>query len=48
MLEEKRDFFISFNSADRTWADWITFQLKRKGYTMYYQYDDFPPGSDFM
>jgi len=48
MISEKRDFFISFNSADKAWADWIAFQLKRKGHTMYYQYDDFPPGSDFM
>ncbi len=48
MINEKRDFFISFNSADKKITDWITYELKRKGYTMYYQYDDFPPGSDFM
>ena len=48
MITEKRDFFISFNSKDKAIADWITYELKRKGYTMYYQYDDFPPGSDFM
>jgi hypothetical protein len=47
-MNEQRDFFISFNSKDRVWADWITFHLKRKGYSMYYQFDDFPAGSDFM
>jgi hypothetical protein len=47
-MDEKRDFFISFNSDDKAIADWITFQLKRNGYTVYYQYDDFPVGSDFM
>ena len=48
MINEKRDFFISFSSADKPIADWITYELKRKGFTMYYQFDDFPPGSDFM
>lgn len=48
MVTEQRDFFISFNSKDRAIADWITYELKRKGFTMYYQFDDFPPGSDFM
>jgi len=48
MKTEKRDFFISFNSKDKAISDWITYELKRKGFTMYYQYDDFPPGSDFM
>jgi hypothetical protein len=48
MSDEKRDLFISFNSADKNWADWIAFQLKRKGYTTFYQHDDFLPGSDFL
>ena len=45
---EQRDFFISFTSADRPWAEWINFQLQTKGYTTWYQYDDFPAGTDFM
>ncbi|MGA9350971.1 MAG: TIR domain-containing protein [Anaerolineae bacterium] len=26
-----KDFFISYNSADRTWAEWIAWQLE-EGY----------------
>ena len=28
---DKRDFFISFNQADRTWATWIAWVLNRRG-----------------
>jgi len=28
-----KDFFISYNSADRTWAEWIAWQLEEAGYT---------------
>ena len=48
MIAEQRDIFISLNSADKVWGDWIVYHLKRNGYTLYYQFDDFPPGSDFM
>ncbi len=48
MESEKRDFFISFNSKNRKWADWVTYQLERKGYSVFYQHHDFTPGSDFM
>ena len=48
MLDQKRDFFISLNSADKEWGDWVVYQLKRKKYTVYYQFEDFPPGADFM
>src|SRR3954470_9794313 len=27
----KRDFFISYNRADRTWAEWIAWQLEQAG-----------------
>jgi hypothetical protein len=30
---ETRDFFISFNSADRDWAEWIAVKLESAGYT---------------
>ncbi len=26
-----KDFFISYNSADRTWAEWIAWQLEEAG-----------------
>jgi hypothetical protein len=27
-----RDFFVSYISADRRWAQWISWQLKQAGY----------------
>jgi len=27
------NFFISYNSADRQWAEWIAWQLEEAGYT---------------
>ena len=27
-----RDFFVSYTSADRRWAQWIGWQLKQDGY----------------
>ena len=26
-MTEKRDFFISYNSADKAWAEWIAWHL---------------------
>lgn len=43
-----KDFFISYNKADRTWAEWIAWQLEEAGYTTVIQAWDFGPGSDFM
>jgi hypothetical protein len=28
-----KDFFISYNKADRRWAEWIAWQLEETGYT---------------
>ena len=44
---EKRDFFVSFNSADREWAEWIAFELKSHGYSVFFQHWDFGPGCNF-
>lgn len=41
-----KDFFISYNSADRTWAEWIAWQLEEAGYTTVLQAWDFRPGSN--
>jgi len=41
-------FFISYNSADRTWAEWIAWQLEEAGYTTVLQAWDFRPGSNFV
>jgi uncharacterized protein (DUF2235 family) len=40
-LDGKRDFFISFNNADRRWATWIAWVLEEKGYSVFFQDWDF-------
>ena len=47
MLAE-RDFFISYNRADRAWAEWIAWQLEEAGHTTVLQAWDFVPGSNFV
>ncbi len=37
----KRDFFISFNQADRDWATWIAWVLEANGYPVFFQDWDF-------
>jgi TIR domain-containing protein len=43
-----KDFFVSFNSADRAWADWIAWTLEEAGYQVVYQPWDFRPGGNFV
>lgn len=43
-----KDFFISYNKADRTWAEWIAWQLERADYTTIIQAWDFRAGSNFV
>lgn len=42
-----KDFFISYNQADRRWAEWIAWQLEDFGYSTVLQAWDFRPGSNF-
>jgi hypothetical protein len=44
----KKDFFISYNKADRPWAEWIAWQLEEEGYSVILQDWDFRPGSNFV
>jgi hypothetical protein len=37
----KRDFFVSFNQADRSWATWIAWVLEEAGYSVFFQDWDF-------
>src|SRR3954468_15795847 len=37
----KRDFFISFNQADRAWATWIAWVLEEAKYSVWFQDWDF-------
>jgi hypothetical protein len=45
---EKKDFFVSYNRADREWAEWIAWQLEEEGYTTIIQAWDFRPGGNFV
>jgi len=42
------DFFISYTSADRAWAEWIGYVLEEEGFTVTIQSWDFRPGSNFV
>jgi TIR domain len=43
-----KHFFISYNKADRTWAEWIAWQLEGAGYRVVIQAWDFRPGCNFV
>ena len=43
-----KDFFISYNSADKTWAEWTAWTLEEVGYSTVLQAWDFRPGSNFV
>ena len=45
--ESKKDFFISYNRADITWAEWIAWELEEAGYAAIVQAWDFRPGFNF-
>ncbi|HKV95803.1 MAG TPA: toll/interleukin-1 receptor domain-containing protein [Candidatus Angelobacter sp.] len=43
-----KDFFISYNKADRKWAEWIAWKLEDAGYVVVIQAWDFRPGENFV
>jgi tetratricopeptide (TPR) repeat protein len=43
-----KDFFISYTSADREWAEWIAWQLIQNSYEVVIQAWDFRPGMNFI
>lgn len=43
-----KDFFISYNNADRRWAVWIAWVLESAGYSVVIQDWDFLPGENFV
>jgi tetratricopeptide (TPR) repeat protein len=47
-MSQSADFFVSYTSADRAWAEWIAWQLEAEGYRVALQAWDFRPGSDFV
>jgi TIR domain len=42
------DYFISYTSSDRAWAEWIAWQLKEAGSSVVLQAWDMVPGRDFV
>ena len=42
------DFFVSYTSVDRAWAEWIAWQLEAEGYQVVVQAWDFGPGRDWV
>jgi hypothetical protein len=47
-MNAERDFFVSYNSADRGWAEWTAWQLEDAGHSTVLQAWDFVPGSNFV
>jgi TIR domain len=41
------DFFISYNRADQTWAEWIAWTLEEADYSVVIDAWDFRPGGNF-
>ncbi len=46
--QERKDFFISYTSTDRQWAEWIAWQLEEATYRVIIQAWDFRPGTNFV
>jgi len=42
------DFFISYTGVDRTWAEWVAWELEKATYECVLQAWDFVAGEDFM
>jgi tetratricopeptide (TPR) repeat protein len=42
------DFFVSYTSADRPWAEWIAWELEHVGHNVIVQAWDFAPGANFV
>ena len=48
MASESPKVFISYNRADRDWAEWIAGVIERGGYQPIIQAWHFRPGEDFV
>jgi TIR domain/NB-ARC domain len=42
------DFFVSYTQADRSWAEWIAWELEEHGHRVLVQAWDFVPGSNWV
>lgn len=43
-----KNFFISYNKADKDWAEWIAWTLEEAGYSVVFQAWDIRPGGNFV
>jgi tetratricopeptide (TPR) repeat protein len=48
MVPDRVDFFVSYTSADRPWAEWIAWELEQAGHSTIIQAWDMQPGSNFV
>ena len=46
--QARKDFFISYTGADRSWAEWMAWQLEQANYSVMLQAWDFRPGGNFV
>jgi len=46
--DHSHDFFISYNKADTSWAEWIAWELEESKYSTVLQAWDFRPGNRFV
>jgi tetratricopeptide (TPR) repeat protein len=47
-MNAQKDFFVSYNKADRQWAEWIAWTLEESGYSVVIQAWDFRSGGNFV
>src|SRR6266508_3164222 len=47
-MDRAADFFVSYTSADRAWAEWIAWQLEGDGYKVVVQAWDVTAGRDWV
>lgn len=48
VVNHMKDFFISYNKADKQWAEWIAWLLEDANYSVVIQAWDFRPGANFV
>ena len=48
MSSMPNDFFISYNKANRAWAEWIAWVVESEGYSSIIQEWDFKAGGNFV
>jgi hypothetical protein len=47
-MGQAADFFVSYTSTDRTWAEWVAWQLEQVGCQVIIQAWDIEPGDNLV